>query len=111
MSRFVDGPAAGVTLGIRRAPKYLRVVIDKDTGTTDALDQLDDTPAPNEAIHVYRKIPGTSSGPAHLCYRGKDRDKSGWYESADYAHLEDVDGEQFRDTEAWRTWAESNPYP
>jgi len=51
MTRFLDGPAEGVTLMLRRAPIYLRVV---HRGTEwDALDALDDRPTPDETIYVY----------------------------------------------------------
>ena len=56
MIRFLDGPAAGVTLSLRRAPVLLRVVR-ATTGsavTWDALDQEDDQPKRNEQIFLYR---------------------------------------------------------
>lgn len=54
MTRFEDGPAAGVNLSLRRAPMFLRVVQNNQTGEWDALDQLDDTPEKNETIFVYK---------------------------------------------------------
>ena len=39
--RFLDGPAKGAILDLRRAPLFLRVVSDVDDGTIDALDRLD----------------------------------------------------------------------
>jgi hypothetical protein len=98
---FRHGPANGVTLALRRAPSWLRVVREPD-GAWDALDQIDDTPNPVEEIHVYRIV--DRRGPVHVCIRGKGRGASGWYQSATYAHVADIDGEQVRDTLAWRQW-------
>lgn len=53
MTRFIDGPAEGVTLMLKRTPVYLRVVRNRQ-GKWDALDQLDDSPASDEEIFVYR---------------------------------------------------------
>lgn len=111
MARFLDGPAEGCDLMLRRCPPYLRVVV-KIPGapapTIDALDQLEDVPAPNEVVVVYRRVDGTFSR-MHFCFRGKDRGKSGWQETGEYRHLPDVDGEQLRDTAAWRAWAMEQP--
>lgn len=52
MIKFIDGPARGIELNLRRAPKYLRVVID-DSGIVDALDQKQDVAKPNEKIFAY----------------------------------------------------------
>lgn len=51
-TNFIDGPAAGTVLSLQRAPLMLRVVVDKD-GKVDALDQLADSPKPNESVHCY----------------------------------------------------------
>ena len=61
MTRFLDGPAAGNALMLRRAPLFLRVTIDAAGGKVDALDQLDDDPQDGETVHVYRQLPGTRS--------------------------------------------------
>lgn len=101
---FMNGPAAGAGLALRRAPMFLRVVIDETDGTVDALDQLDDTPGPSEKIHVYQLAAPASQ--AHVCYRGRDRDRSGWYAVGIYRHVPDVDGEMVRETERWRAWVD-----
>jgi hypothetical protein len=103
---FEDGPAQGETLFLHRAPRFLRVVIDRDSGKVDALDQLDDTPAPAEAVHVY-EIEG-SAGWVHLNMGGSRRG-TGFYASATYRHRPDVDGEQVRDNAAWQAWARAQP--
>lgn len=55
---FIDGPAKGTALELRRLPLYLRVVISQG-GVVDALDQPDDEPAPFEGIYAYRMVDGT----------------------------------------------------
>ena len=54
MIQFLDGPAAGHPMRLRRAPIFLRVVVDEKTGEVDALDQINDSPRPGEAMHAYR---------------------------------------------------------
>lgn len=83
---------------LQRAPFYLRVVIGP-RGKVDALDQLEDEPGPRETIHVYYRV----SEPIFACVR------RGCYLLADYRHAAGVNGERFRDSDAWRTWAESDP--
>jgi hypothetical protein len=98
--RALDGPAAGVTLNVARAPLFLRLVC---TGTSwDALDQPWDIPKAGEIVHVYRRAGAVT----HVCTRG-----AGCYESADYEHVPDVDGEQLRATAAWRAWARAQAIP
>lgn len=48
MSNFIDGPAKGVHLSLRRSPMFLRAVCEPN-GKWDALDQLTDTPARDQA--------------------------------------------------------------
>ncbi len=102
MAVFVDGPASGVALALRLAPPLLRAV-QTAGGSWDALDQPGDTPAPGEGVWAYRR-----SGPitrAHLCYRGKLRGLSGWYEDARYAVVvPQPDDEVLRDEGRWRAW-------
>jgi hypothetical protein len=105
---LVDGPAADARLALHRAPVYLRVVIDRESGAIDALDQLDDTPRDGEAVHVYQADPSTLfalRGDIIVCVRGEH---GGLTRAAtaqgEYHHLADVDGEQLRGTKAWREW-------
>jgi hypothetical protein len=102
VSLFLDGPAAGATLSLRRAPYLLRVIVDT-SGGIDALDQLDDEPTEEEEVFVYALAAPPQK--AHVCYGGKDRHRSGWFEFGIYRHLPDVDGERLRETTAWRVWA------
>jgi hypothetical protein len=83
MLRFDGGPAAGHALACRRAPIYLRVVVDETDGHVDALDLLDDTPGPSEQVHVYRR---TRQGlPTFACSRGRGGGCSE-IADADYGH-------------------------
>lgn len=113
---FVGGPADGHELHPQRAPLHVRVVVDEREqrpldGTVkrdalDILDLLDDEPREHESVHIYRaKWVGS---PMHWCGTdGNGRHIGGWTVSGLYHHLPDVDGEQLRDTAAWRQWATS----
>lgn len=46
MTTFIDGPAKGQTLMLRRNPVYL--IVTEENGKFDALDQLEDAPKPTE---------------------------------------------------------------
>jgi hypothetical protein len=101
--RIVDGPAAGKQLTLWRAPLYLRVVI-APNGRVDALDQLADEPRDYERVFVYH-------GRGLFNWR---RDRTivcppGPLTSGEYVWMPDVDGEQLRETAAWRAWAGSQP--
>jgi hypothetical protein len=103
LTEFVDGPAAGQCLSLRRAPLFLRVVVNRygREKTWDALDQLHDTPAAGEDLFAYRKV--EDGGSIHL-YRSPRR-LSGWYAMAKYALIEpQPDDRTMRDTEKWRAW-------
>lgn len=103
MITFLDGPAAGTKLSLHRAPIFLRVVIDRETGRVDALDQLNDVPKKSEAVHVYYC-------PEPFMFR---RDiivcPPQAMASGEYTHRADVDGEQFRETHVWRAWCRAQP--
>lgn len=100
MIRFLDGPATGVLLVLHRAPLFLRVVLSAD-GTWDALDQLDDLPAMDEAIHVYRRV-----GEAGWVHVDCDRPRRGaWYATGEYrlAAAQPAD-DVVRDRTRWQEW-------
>lgn len=103
MTRFLDGPAAETTLMLKRAPVFLRVVID-NSGEIDALDQLHDEPKRTETIHVYR-LEG-KPGMCHVLRRPKG---SGFYTTATYRYFtpQPTDAE-CRTTAAWRAWTTQN---
>lgn len=101
MITFLDGPAQGVTLMLRRAPLALRVV--RGPKGWDALDQLDDRPAAGEFVYVYVARHKPTS--MHLLIRGKGRRDGGWYQSCQYAHWPNPPPEDaLRDNDAWRAW-------
>jgi hypothetical protein len=99
---FVDGPVAGERLQLERAPELLRAVVGMD-GKVDALDQLGDSPALGEEIHVYRRHSATQRA-MHM--QVTPRRNSYWLGAASYRHV-DVDPVllQLDDTETWRAWA------
>jgi hypothetical protein len=99
---FREGPAHAKVLTLQRAPEYLRVVQGPDG--IDALDMLEDTPADDETVHVYRRVGDPSV--AFVCGRGRGR-VSGRVMMAEYVWMPEVDGEPLRDTEAWRAWAQA----
>jgi len=100
--RFLDGPAAEARLNLRRAPLFLRVVIDAD-GKVDALDQLTDEPTETEAIHVYRLVAGSVSR-GFACSRGRGCSQ---FVSADYRlHQTQPIDLQARDSVLWREFCE-----
>lgn len=102
MTTFLDGPAKGQTLMLKRGPYFLRVVTDGKKW--DALDQLDDTAVPGEQIFVYvmEGIPSRM----HLNARGG---RGGFFVSATYklAPNQPKDGE-VRKIDDWAVWCQHN---
>jgi hypothetical protein len=96
-ARFLDGPAQGVTIGIRTCPTWLRVV--QSPSGFDALNFADDTPNGDEWIHVYTIVPGTWS---QVFVR-----PGGEYQSGDYRHVEvpEERRELLRELVPWRAFA------
>ncbi len=104
MSNFLNGPAQGVHLSLGRSPYFLRVVRSPD-GKWDALDQLDDKPADDEEIHVYR----IASEPVTAHIDGRDpvtgKRFGRWLSVADYkVHSEQPDSKTTKDNSAWKAW-------
>lgn len=105
MMRFKDGPAAGVTLSCHgRTPLMLRVV-QNSRGEWDALNEIEDTPKPDERIYVY--IIASPPGWMHVSYRPRSRSYSGstseyklWPEQPAEAHV--------RGNKAWQAWCAAN---
>lgn len=103
MTTFLDGPAAGQTLMLRRAPMFLRVTAAH--GAFDALDQLEDKPRPEEYVYVY-KITG-NPGRVHI-NRGKQG--SGWYTMAEYKIVPVQPGQDvLKHADNWHNWVMSQP--
>lgn len=114
MIRVTDGPAAGRTFACRRAPKYLRVVRaeqlelvpDDPAAGWDVLDQLEDTPAANEEVFVYRIVEGTWRVVIICRIPG---DGGGRFELGEYRFVAQPGEATLRDTELWRAWAKEQP--
>ena len=123
MLHLLDGPARDANPGglppelrCKRAPLYLRVVIDKETNAVDALDQLDDEPADNEAVFVYRREGRPWA--VFVCARGR-RDNGNRLPSdgpcdvlpgAHYRVWWDQPGEAtLRSRAKWQQWAQKQP--
>lgn len=112
MTRFLDGPAAGQTLMIKRSPIFLRVTRRKAplrgdgfSIVFDALDAPDDTPAPDEELLCYRATSDKPSGNVHLRLSGKAKQASGFYPIGEYAlYPEQPADEVMRDNARWREW-------
>lgn len=105
MTTFTDGPAEGKTLTLGRSPLFLRVVI-APGNKIDALDQLADTPAPEEEIQVYRCL---TANPTTMHIDGRDpttgKRFGRWLSCAEYRlHHSQPDEETARDTDRWRAW-------
>lgn len=103
MTRFVDGPAAGKTLLLKRAPLFLRAV-QTASGEWDALDQLDDEPQAGEHIYVYQR-----SGPPLRAHINFGRRGCGFFEGGEYrlAAAQPPD-DVLRDRVSWRAWAQGH---
>lgn len=99
MTKCLDGPAAGQVLLLQRAPVFLRVVLDP-AGKFDALDLLDDEPAANETIFVYRLV-AHSRRSAHI---NMGRKGCGWYRGGDYRLTVQPGDAITRDRAAWQSW-------
>src|SRR5437660_1219073 len=108
MTRFDDGPAAGQTLMLRRAPPFLRVV-QTPAGQWDALDELHDTPAPDEVVVAYKRV--GPAGSVHIDgIDPKTRRRFGrWFAIARYVVCDPQPAEAvLRSTAEWRVWCLAN---
>ena len=103
MIEFIDGPAAGQALNLRRAPLYLRVVVSR-AGVWDALDMPEDAPKPREAVHVYRRVGDVSR--VHLLGQIGGRKQGWWMVSAKYEFCAEQPADDVaRDNARWAAWA------
>lgn len=116
MTKFLDGPAAGQTLSLRRAPILLRVVVRRRLkkgmlfpvtySTWDALDDPSDEPKPDEQIYVYRLASVPSRMFIRACGKGKKALGGAW-PMAEYTFLaEQPDERHTREKAAWFAWAD-----
>ena len=96
MTTFLDGPAQGEALQLKRTPVYLRVV--QNGPVFDALDQLGDEPEETELIYVYQ-----ITGPVQAW----TLTPQGRIPVATYRHVQpQPHDQQVRLTHCWRAWTE-----
>src|SRR4051794_35138431 len=102
MTTFTDGPAAGVTLLIRRTPLFLRVVLNAK-GKWDAIDQLSDRANYDEAVYAYRKTADEGDGGGAFICRGGGA--GGYFQFAKYAFIAEQPPEDvLRYNSRWQAW-------
>lgn len=106
MITFLDGPAKGQSLQLKRAPLFLRVVHGPDGW--DALDLLSDSPRPMESILVYQ-LQG-QPGTMHI---HASKGQGGWFVWGQYRLLTQPQPEDkdTRETARWRAWCLANVPP
>ncbi len=101
MTTFQDGPAAGTTLMLKRAVRFLRVVVDAKN-KVDALDQLYDQPAAGEKIFAYE----ITANPT-MCHLNCGGGRGGFYPIANYRLVpQQPDDATLRDTFSWGEWCQ-----
>lgn len=106
VTRFQDGPAAGKTLMLKRAPIFPRVVVHSETGEVDALDQVDDSPRPGETCHAY-----ILTGRPGSCHINRGGGRGGFYPVSEYRLVAEQPGQNtMRDLVAWRAWTENHAH-
>ncbi len=99
MTSFLDGPAQGQSLMLKRCPIFLRVVVDGG-GKWDALDQPEDRPRPGEQLFAYR-IEGEPS----MCHVRRTGGRGGFYAMGQYRFiLDQPEDAMMRDNQAWVHW-------
>lgn len=102
MTTFVDGPAKGKILQLRRAPYFLRVT--EVHGNFDALDQLSDEPMRGETLYAYVIL--GAPGMIHINKRGCG---GGFYPIAEYKFVElQPSDTEMRMTDLWSAWCWEN---
>lgn len=102
MTRLIDGPAAGQTLMIHRAPFLLRVTMKNVKGKIkcDALDQPHDKPEPGETLFAY-KWKSAPAGHVHVRMKGG----GGFYPMAEYTYVREQPSQAtMQSTARWQEW-------
>lgn len=98
MTRFLNGPAKGQVLMLRRAPRFLRAT--ELRGSWDALDQVADNPRAAEKLYAYEQTGQT--GTMHVRASGG---AGGFCPMADYRLVEPQPTDQeMRSNERWQRW-------
>lgn len=108
---FIDGPAAGQKLSLRRNPLLLRVTHDPVTNSTvggvwDALDQPNDKLGRSEKVYLYR----LTGPPGYVHVRAARGSGLGgsWCTGVYSVMLVQPDREILRDNEAFGRWCDKN---
>lgn len=98
MTTFLDGPGKGTTLMLRRAPMFLRVVVN-GKGIVDALDQPDDISHAAEMVFAYEMVGEPMT--MHVRRTGG----GGFYAGGEYklCSPQPTEGE-LRSTQLWIRW-------
>ena len=97
MIELLDGPCKGM-FSCARAPLYLRAVVNTQ-GKADVLDLVEDKPADDEVIYIYKRKGAFSN--IHLNFGGG----RGRFEAlAEYNFLPGVNCENARDNANWQRW-------
>lgn len=106
MTRFEDGPAKGQVLMLKRAPRFLRVVQSQKSGAWDALNELMDTPQPEEKLFAYESV----GQPAYAFVDGTKC--HGCYAIAAYRFISEQPPDAvMRNSDIWGAWCESRVLP
>lgn len=94
-----DGPAAGVSMMLKRSPLFLRLTRDR-AGKWDGLDMHDDRPHHDESVVVYMR--GTKPTMCHIKMSGAG---SGFYSLADYYVVANQPTDDIvRSNTLWQRW-------
>jgi hypothetical protein len=108
---FIDGPAHGKTLMLKRAPVFLRVTLahyNQEEVQIDALDRLDDKPDTTESLFAYRLV--KHEGNAFVDGRDPKTGKR-WGSAtaiATYRLVEtQPDDATMRNYDSWKAWCEA----
>jgi hypothetical protein len=102
MTTFLDGPAEGCTLMLRRAPLFLRVVEVPDVPDSfDGLDAFDDSPKDTEIVHIYRR----QGEPTRIHLNTGGKKGGGWFTGGQYVlHTANAPDAITRSLLNWRQW-------
>lgn len=103
MTRFIDGPAKGQKLMLKRAAFFMRVV--EENGKWDALDQPGDSPRPGEKLYAYKV-----QGEVGMCHINMGSKGGGFYPMAEYRMVDPQPSDaEMREYSAWVAWCERQP--
>lgn len=106
MTTFIDGPAAGQNLALRRKVKFLRVVFDEQARKWDALDQPTDEPRAEETVYAY--VMHEDLGMCHI--RSSKPGGSGFFSIASYRMVKNQPPDDtLRNRAKWVEWCEGEP--